>query len=70
VTRRDYLNPDYPPALCDPDKRADRLAHFAQPAPITPAPAQDGGVPHLAAIVIAVVVLALAAIAAATLGVV
>lgn len=62
---RDYLNPAYPPALCDEAERADRLAHFAQPAPT-----QDGGVPHGAAIVIAVGLLALAAIIAATLGVV
>jgi len=29
---RDYLNPNYPPALCDADERTDRLAHFAQSA--------------------------------------
>jgi len=66
MTRRDYLNPDYPPALCDQAERADRLAHFA------PAPAQDG-TPHGAAILAllgAAAFLAVAAIILAALGVV
>jgi len=62
VTHRDYLNPIYPPALCDEAERADRLAHFAQPA-------QDG-TPHGAAVaIIAVAVLIAAALALAVTGV-
>ncbi len=37
MTSRDYLDPAYPPALCDEAERADRLAHFAQ----SPAPASN-----------------------------
>lgn len=62
MTHRDYLNPSYPPALCDEAERADRLAHFAQPAP--------DGTPHGAAVaIIAAAALVLAAIALAVTGV-
>ena len=34
MTRRDYLNPDYPPALCDEAERAAKTAKPLHPASI------------------------------------